>query len=140
MMTRTRLFVLFSVSIFLLSISTLVFAFQNSVTPPDKTGEKGYLEGIVHFIGAPCSSGGKVPPCDGPYPGCEVIVYKTDGKTIVAKTTTDGNGHYALTLCPGQYVIYTQSGIHRDNLKANSFTIENGKTTILDLIIDTGIR
>ena len=65
-MTRTRLFLLFSVFISLLSISALVFAFQNSVTPPDETGGKGYLEGIVHFIGGPCSSDRKVPPCGGP--------------------------------------------------------------------------
>ena len=74
-----------------------------------------------------------------PYLGYEVIVYKTDGKTIVARTTTDGNGHYALTLYPAN-MPFIQSVIHKDNLKANSFTIENGKTTILDLIIDTGIR
>jgi len=56
--------------------------------------EKGFLEGTVTFIGTPCSEkiNHSVPPCDGIYPNYEVIVYKTDGKTIVAKTISDENG------------------------------------------------
>ncbi len=108
----------------------------------DGTKEKGFLEGTVTFIGTPCSEkiNHSVPPCDGIYPNYEVIVYKTDGKTIVAKTVSDENGNYKISLKPGNYIIYTQNGPFKDDVELNRVIIVNGKITKLDLIIDTGIR
>ncbi len=108
--------------------------------------EKGFLEGRVWFIGVPCPpeeiNGCKpqVPPCDGPYPNYEITVYKTDGKTIVAKTISDEDGYYQISLDPGNYYIYTQNGPLKDHIKTNQVTIESCITTKLDLIVDTGIR
>ncbi|MFQ6080515.1 MAG: carboxypeptidase-like regulatory domain-containing protein [Candidatus Bathyarchaeia archaeon] len=113
---------------------------------PTPTKEKGFLEGTVWFIGVPCPpeeiSGRKpqVPPCDGSYPNYEITVYKTDGKTMVAKTVSDEDGNYKIPLNPGNYVIYTQNEPLKDDIKTNQVTIESEKTTKLDLIIDTGIR
>ena len=39
----------------------------------------GVLEGTVHFSGMACPPDrSKTPPCDGPYPNYEVIIYDND--------------------------------------------------------------
>jgi hypothetical protein len=47
----------------------------------------GDLEGTVWFIGNPCEPGAAlpVPPCDGPYPSYEIVVYQDDGVTMAAR-------------------------------------------------------
>ena len=94
------------------------------------------MEGRVCFIGVSCSpeeiSGrnSEVPPCDDPYPNYKIAVYKTDGKTIVAKTISDEDGYYKISLDPGNYYIYTQNGPLKDDIKTNQVTIEGGITKI----------
>lgn len=104
----------------------------------------GNLEGRVYFKGLPCNprTNIKVPPCDGLYPNYEIVVYAADGKTIISKTKTDGNGHYTMSLSPGNYVIYTSAGLSPSglNTRTNNFIIELGKITKLTLLIDTGMR
>lgn len=103
---------------------------------------KGVLKGTVKFIGKPCAPGSKnnVPPCNGLYPNYEIIVYATDGKTIVSRVTSDENGNYKIEVDPGNYIIYTARSISKDDRRENKFTIIKDQTTNLDLIIDTGIR
>jgi hypothetical protein len=104
----------------------------------------GSLKGRIYFKGSPCNpkTNIKVPPCDGLYPNYEIAAYTADGKTIVSKTKTDTNGNYTMLLIPGNYIIYTKAGISSSglNVRANNFTIEVDKVTILNLFIDTGMR
>lgn len=101
----------------------------------------GLLTGTATFMGVPCPPDGmKVPPCDGPYPDYEVIVYAVDGKTVVARTLTDKNGRFRVELPEGDYVVYA-IGFERRTLHIpNHIDIKAGKTVQLDINIDTGIR
>jgi hypothetical protein len=105
--------------------------------------EKGILTGQVTFIGLPCNPdipNFKVPPCEGPYPNYPITVYTVDGRTTVARTSSDKNGNYRIELSAGNYIIYTQSGLNKSDVRANQVTIANGRSTRLDLAVDTGIR
>lgn len=69
----------------------------------------GVLEGVVHFSGVACAPDRiKTPPCDGPYPDYDVIVYDKEGKIAIAKTRTDQNGYYQIILNEGTYILYVQ--------------------------------
>ena len=107
------------------------------------------LEGQVFFRGKPCnpnSDSYSVPPCSGPYPNYEIIIYQDNennrnfNKNIVLKTKTNMSGDYKAFLNPGNYVIYTKKGISPSSIMANEFSVEEGKNTRVDLTIDTGIR
>jgi hypothetical protein len=102
------------------------------------------LEGAVQFLGKPCppnSSFSAVPPCSGPYPNYEVIIYSGSSKTIAAKIRTDPNGVFRTWLEPGSYTIYTRAGISASHLKTTHFLIQEGKITRLNtLIVDTGLE
>ena len=101
---------------------------------------KGILEGSVTFSGIPCAPGStfQVPPCNGPYPNYEIIVYRVDGETIEIRVNSNEQGNYRVPLTPGKYIIYTQNGPF--SKKTNTLTIESEETTELDLVIDTGIQ
>lgn len=123
-----------------------VFANNNgssNISSQSSTGS-GSLKGRVYFKGSPCNprTDIKVPPCDGLYPNYEIVVYTADGKNIVSKTKTDKNGNYTMLLMPGNYIIYTKAGISSSglNTRTNNFIIKVDKMTILNLLIDTGMR
>jgi hypothetical protein len=115
-------------------------------TPRQVKGPRGQgmLTGTVIFSGVPCAPGmGTVPPCDGPYPDYEVIVYKKDGKTVAAKTRTDKDGRFSISLSEGDYLLYSKKfrTMERKSLDApHTVIIRQGKTEHLDMIIDTGIK
>lgn len=103
--------------------------------------DMGVLEGIVHLVGVPCPPiSPQSPPCDGPYPGYDVIVHDSRGQNVVAHTRTDDQGLYHLELEVGEYVIFTTQGLKEQFTEANDFTIVAGKITVLNLVIDFGIR
>lgn len=104
------------------------------------SGSPGLLKGTVTFVGVPCgpSMPSRVPPCNGPYPNYEIVVYRADGVTIETRTSSDKNGNYKISLIPGSYIIYTPIGPVMK--KTNTLTIVSGKTMRLDLVIDAGIR
>lgn len=116
---------------------------------PNRTATEPWnLEGNVIFRGKPCnpnSTSYRVPPCSGPYPDYEIIVYldgnyESKEKVIVTKTKTDMQGKYKTFLNAGKYVIYTKAGMFPSSIKANDFEISEEKNTKLDLVVDTGIR
>jgi hypothetical protein len=104
------------------------------------SGSPGLIEGTVTFVGVLCGPDipSRVPPCNGPYPNYEIVVYKADGVTVETQVNSDKNGNYRISLIPGHYVIYTSSGPVMK--KTNTVNIVSGKTTRLDLMIDSGIR
>jgi len=121
--------------------------YQSSMVDQDNTtliamgsGSPGLIEGTVTFVGVPCGPGmpSRVPPCNGPYPNYEIVVYRADGVTIETRASSDKNGNYRISLIPGNYIIYTPSGPVMK--KTNTLSIVSGKTTKLNLVIDVGIR
>jgi len=91
-----------------ISVIAIIILFSSS----DKilnSKKVGMLEGTVHFSGVACAPDRiKTPPCDGPYPDYEVIVYDKEGKITIAKTRTDQNGYYQIILNEGTYTLYVQ--------------------------------
>lgn len=75
------------------------------------------------------------------YAAQQVMVYQSDGQTVVTRITPDANGDYSITLAPGQYVVnIAKQGIQRARDLPATVTVESGKTVRLDISIDTGIR
>ena len=100
-----------------------------------------FIEGTVTFAGVPCRPGTAsrgVPPCNGPYPNFNIVVYRADGVTVETQAVSDKDGNYRIPLFPGSYIIYIPAGPVRK--KPNTVNIVSGKTMRLDLVIDTGMR
>ena len=100
------------------------------------------IQGTVYFMGTDCppTLSKKVPPCTGPYPGYEVIIYANDGKTPIKSINTDANGTYFVQLTPGNYVIYTQAGPMPSQRQRNEIIVSENQISHKDLQIETGIR
>jgi hypothetical protein len=84
------------------------------------------------------------PPPPEVFTSRHLIVYEADGVTKVADVPIEAagfHGTYSLSLSPGTYVLdVPRQGIgHASPLPAR-VTIEAGKTTTVDVDIDTGIR
>ncbi len=104
----------------------------------------GRLEGHVE-IGPlhPVEQAGRATPTVPPevYAARELIVYFEDGTRKVTSIKLDAKGNYFVDLAPGKYVVGLKpSGIDRARGLPAPVTIESGKTTRLDIEIDTGIR
>ncbi len=105
----------------------------------------GILQGSVRFKGLPCQAGQtdfNVPPCSGPYPKYEVVIFEASNLLEpVMTTTTDENGEFKAVLKAGEYVIRTQNGPNkRNNLMNNPFTIIKEQITSIELKVSTGIQ
>ena len=104
----------------------------------------GTLYGTVSFVGVPCAPGkGKVPPCDGPYPDYEVVVYRAGTSEIAVRTRTDLDGRYEVRLPPGNYILRSPAGglpMKQQVEESRPSRVDAGGRTQLDLHIDTGIR
>ena len=101
----------------------------------------GIVKGSVYFVGKPCPSSRVGPPCDGPYPNYEVIIYEKDEKNIVNKIMTDDQGNFETQLPVGNYLVFGK------NIDFNKvieipivFTIEPEKTKSIEITINEGIR
>jgi hypothetical protein len=73
-----------------------------------------------------------------------LIVYSADGVTKVADVGIQPAGYhgtYSVSLCPGTYVLdHERRGIGLASPLPLKVTIESGKTTVVDVDFDTGIR
>ena len=105
---------------------------------------KGTLEGNAS-VGPICPVERPGIPCPVPketYTSREIIVYSGDGKTIIASTHLDENGHYRFALPPGNYVVDIGrrgfGNMSKDT--PHQVTIRAEETTKFNLTIDTGVR
>ena len=110
-----------------------------ATTPPGGSPGEGTLNGKVTFVGKPCQQASG-PPCDGPYPGYEVVVFAADGITEVARTRTGPDGIFDLTLKEGDYVIYTQAGPMASNRARTAVHVARDALAQVALRVDTGVR
>ena len=125
----------------LLMTSAIVVVAVLSLTL-NQVGQKGTLEGTVNYEGLACPPNNfKIPPCSGPYPNYEVVIYKNDNQTIVAQTRSDAGGHYKIELDKGSYVIKVKSNQFNKAIETlTQVTIEPNKNTKFNINIISGIR
>jgi|YelNatPaOPRAMG01_1025707.scaffolds.fasta_scaffold09865_4 hypothetical protein len=109
--------------------------------PPD-----GYLEGTVS-VGplTPVERVGVPTPTPAPevFTSRGLQIYASDGKTPVASLRFNPDGTYRIALPPGKYVVALLGagmGPEFSRDLPREVEITRGKTTRLDISIDTGIR
>lgn len=118
-----------------------------TIAPPGVTRQvvaPGYLQGHVN-IGPllPVERVGVPSPTVRPevYAARTIVILQRDGKTEVLRVKPDDHGNYRVELAPGQYVVdLARVGIDRAKGLPATVTIESGRTTTLDIEVDTGIR
>jgi hypothetical protein len=110
------------------------------------TREAGFLEGVIS-IGPICPVEA-IPPDPGCLPTAEtyktypISVWKTDGTNKIALLEPAIDGSYRTELAPGNYLVIlerNQNYIGSSNLPVEVTIISQNKT-ILNIVIDTGIR
>ena len=70
-----------------------------------------------------------------------LLILSKDGRNEVARITADENGHYRLTLPPGDYVLDVKGRVPQGvRAKPHPFTVVSQQTVRVDMDIDTGIR
>lgn len=73
----------------------------------------------------------------------KVAISRPDSKEKSREVSIDSNGYYSVELDPGKYIVDVvphKYGIHPKSQPLQEVVIEAGKTTPLNLVIDTGIR
>lgn len=114
---------------------------EENTLPPEKG--QAVVFGKVD-IGPICPVEREGVPCPVPpevYTSREVIVYKKDGKTIVARQHLNLKGEYRFEIPAGSYVIdIAQSGIDFSKELPLDITLSEGKLLEVNFSIDTGIR
>lgn len=105
--------------------------------------QMGVLEGKV-TVGPICPVERVDQPCPVPeaaYTSREVVVYKTDETTEVARQHFTKDGNYKFELAPGIYIINTpRQGVGGSKDLPQTVIIKVGETLKLNFDIDTGIR
>jgi hypothetical protein len=113
---------------------------QPPITPRPSSGTSSSsgVRGTVH-AGPTCPVERADQPCaDRPVTGARVQAQRS-GTNVVSDTKTDGQGRYAITLPPGDYVltVTTDQAMSCDQPTAR---VVRGKITTVDIACDTGIR
>lgn len=113
-----------------------------TLTPTSSPVSTGVLEGLVYLIGTPCppDMANRSIPCDGPYSDYGVKVHDAETDAVVRMVMTNGQGFYHAELPPGVYRIYTPNGPFPLSVETNAAIVRAHETTVLDLVVDTGIR
>jgi hypothetical protein len=71
----------------------------------------------------------------------KIVVYESDGETLIVQVDIGPTGKYDLSLPPGEYVIdINRNGVDFADGFPRSITVPSDQVTIVDVSIDTGIR
>ena len=109
--------------------------------------ENGYLAGNVTV--GPLTPVERIditplPPDPAVFTSRHLLVYQADGKTLVKEISIQPAGYkgiYNVSLAPGTYVLDSpRLGVGGAKGLPETVIIEAGKTSIVDVDIDTGIR
>jgi hypothetical protein len=138
--TLKRTFMKITIPAFILLILTVI-SVSGCISARDTTA--GILEGNVS-IGPICPVERLDQPCITPpeaYEARKILVFGDEGKTLVKTVNIKGNGYYRTELNPGTYVVdINHIGIDRSADVPAIIAVRSGKTVILNITIDTGIR
>jgi len=129
------------VAIIAIGVISFIFYYTSDELITPQESKFGNLEGTVNFIGTACPDERKGPPCSGPYPNYEIIIYNEDGKTVEKTIFSNEDGNYNTELEQGVYVIFIQEREFATMKETpNQITINSDQTSQFDIRIDTGIR
>lgn len=110
---------------------------------PGPTRDQSGIAGRVH-LGPQCPVEIVDDPCaDKPAAGSKVTVAKQlpgdsyAGGEVVARTTTDADGTYRVTVAPGNYVVTADAGMSCELMDAR---VTAGAYSMVEIPCDTGIR
>ena len=119
------------------------YVFKFVVTKAVTVTEKGTLAGHVS-IGPVCPVEHVDNPCQPTaemYAAAKVFVYTSDKKTLLKTITPDAGGNFSLELSVGSYYIdILHQRIGNTTGVPTTIVITSGKTSMLSLQVDTGIR
>lgn len=140
-MARSIVFALLSVGL-LLAITVTAGCVSDS-----RQTNTGTLSGKV-TVGplTPVERVGVTPPAPNPgvFTSRHLLLYQSDGKTLIKEIPIQAAGYYGIynvSLAPGTYVVdYPKQGVGGARSLPATVKVEAGKTTTLDVDIDTGIR
>jgi hypothetical protein len=122
----------------LLVVTGVMVSFTGCLGPPNA----GYLEGFV-TIGPICPVERENVTCPVP-PGvyeARKIVISTERAEVVALVDIDSKGFYQVALAPDTYIVdINHVGMDHSTDVPVAVTIVEGRTTVLNISIDTGIR
>lgn len=105
--------------------------------------ERGTLEGHVTIApaatnGAPVSA---VTPASDLYAGRSIIIYRSDGATLVRNVLLDSQGNFSTNLEPGQYVVkWRRHGIEKAANLPATVTVESNTSSRLDIQVVEGVE
>ncbi len=122
----------------------LLGVFISACAPIPQTQATGTLRGHV-TIGplVPVLREGEPEPTPAPevYAARQIVVYKPDGETEVARAEINAQGNYEVSLPVGVYVVdINRGGIDHATGLPQEVEIKADEITTLDVVIDTGIR
>jgi hypothetical protein len=124
--------------ILVLMIAGAVASISGCLGPPNE----GYLEGHV-TIGPICPVEKVNVTCPVPPASYEArkIVVSTEEAQVVILVDIDSNGFYRVALAPDTYIVdINHVGVDHSQDVPIAVTIIEGRTTVLNISIDTGIR
>ncbi len=132
-------------NVFLIGLIGGIILISGCIQQQNQISEKGFLEGNV-TIGPLCPVERFPPdpgckPTEETYKAWPVAVYTSDKKIKVTQIKPDLDGTYKIELSAGNYIVdlEKQQPFGGRNLPA-TISINSGKTTTLNIDIDTGIR
>lgn len=131
---------LWALLIFGLSLSACAHPLGQASSP------QGTLSGVV-VTGPTCPVVRETTPPTCVYPpgqleyqpaGHQQFTVETPSHVVVTTITTDQDGHFTVTLPTGSYLITARFGIR--GRQSTPVTIVTGRTTTVQITLDTGIR
>ena len=132
-------------NILLTALIIAIILVSGCIQQPAKPLEKGFLEGKI-TIGPICPVERFPPdpncqPTEETYKAWPIAIWTTDKKAKIAQIKPNLDGTYKLELPVGTHVVDFEKEQHfgGNNLPA-TIAIDPGKTTTLNIDIDTGIR
>ncbi len=131
--------------IFLMGLISGMILISGCIQQQNQISENGILEGKV-TIGPLCPVE-RIPPdpscqpTEETYKAWPIAVYTADKETKVTQIEPNLDGTYKINLSAGNYIVdlENQQPIGGRNLPA-TISINSGRTTTLNIDIDTGIR
>ncbi len=132
---------------FLIGLVGGIILISGCIQQQNQISEKGFLEGKV-TIGPLCPVERFPPdprcqPTEETYKAWPIAVYTSDIKTKVTQIEPNLDGTYKIELSAGNYIVDLEKqqpfGMGGRNLPA-TISINSGRTTSLNIDIDTGIR
>jgi hypothetical protein len=120
-------------------LQTFKFTDQAASVTPGAPKAKGTIMGHVD-IGPNCPVERIGNPCPANYSSTRIVIYASDGRTVVTKTDLNAKGDYSVDLPTGDYEVdYERPGSMYAH-DPQPITIVAGETIQVDFSLDTGIR